>query len=175
LNKTLALAALALSAVLLAPAGARADWGIRAGLEAPLATHTDSGSYSIGDSLQPGLDVMVLKGPSDFIALGAELKVGFASTSDYRRTGTTIGPNLTINIPALPLFLRGALPIKVEPGGVALGLRLAVGFKINLPVLGFYFELTGDMPIVGKDSSGFSPDAFSTQTLGAGLGIELRI
>lgn len=175
MNRTLGLATLALTALVLAPTTARADWGIRGGLEAPIATHFDGGSYTIGDTFQPGLNVLVLKGPSDFIALGAELKIGFASTSNFTRTGTTIGPNITLNIPVLPVFVRGALPIRIEPEGVALGLRLAAGLKLNLPVVGFYFELTGDMPLAGKDSGGGSPGIFSTQTFGAGLGIELRI
>ena len=177
--KTLAATALSLAALTLAPATARADWGIRGGLEAPLVTHVNGGgSYGITDSLQPGLDVLILKGPSDFIALGAELKIGFASTSNRTRTGTSIGPNITINIPVLPLYVRGALPIKFEPEGVGIGLRLAAGFKLNLPVIGFYLELFGDMPIVGKnqtDAFADSPAAFSYQRLGAGLGIELRI
>lgn len=176
--RSLATAAVAAAALALVPSAARADWGIRGGLEAPLVTHASGGSYNIGDSLQPGLDVMVLKGPSDFIALGAELKIGFASTSNFTRTGTTIGPNLTINIPVLPLYARAALPIKIEPEGVGLGLRLAAGLKLNLPFIGFYLEFFGDMPLAGKNGTvpnAPSPDPFSTQTFGAGLGVELRI
>ncbi|MBS2021440.1 MAG: hypothetical protein JST92_03465 [Deltaproteobacteria bacterium] len=168
MTRTLATAALALCALALAPA-ARADgWGIRAGLEAPLVTRVnDAGSYNIGDSIQPGLDVLVLKGPSDFIALGGELNVGFASTSNFERTGTTIGPTLLINIPVLPLYARAALPIRVEPNGVALGLRLAAGLKFSIPIVGIYLEAFGDMPLADK------VDAFSYQRFGAGAGVQL--
>lgn len=176
--RSLATAAIAAAALALVPSQARADWGIRGGLEAPLVTHASGGTNSISDGLQPGLDVMILKGPSDFIALGAELKIGFASTSNLTRTGTSIGPNLTINIPLLPLYARAALPIKIEPEGVGIGLRVAAGLKLNLPFIGFYLELFGDTPLAGKNSTvpnAPNPDAFSTQTFGAGLGVELRI
>jgi hypothetical protein len=180
MKRSLAVALVA--AALTLPAAARADnpgWGIRAGLEAPLATHiNDGGSFSIGDSFQPGLNILVQKGPSDLIAFGLEGQVNFVSTGDstkYKRTGTSIGPEVMLNIPVVPLYLRVALPIRIEPSFPEFGLRVAAGFKINIPVVGIYVEGVADMPFVGNNTSGKTENAFSQQILSVGAGIEIRI
>jgi len=174
------LAVAVVAAALVLPSAARADnpgWGISAGLEAPLATHiNDGGSFSIGDSFQPGLNVLVQKGPSDLIAFGLEGQVNFVSTNNhYTRTGTSIGPEVMLNIPVLPIYLRAALPIRIEPSFPEFGLRVAAGFKINIPFVGIYVEGVADMPFVGKDTSGNTQSVFARQVLSAGAGIEIRI
>jgi hypothetical protein len=178
---TAPLAALALLALCAAPTAARADWGIRLGGEVPLGIHNnDGGSISISDSVKPAIDLLVLKGPSDFIGFGLEGKVGFASTGNISgsgRTGTTVGPALILNVPVLPLYARASLPIRIEPDAVGLDLRLAAGLKFNVPFVGIYLEATADMPLAGKALGGAGADAklFGQQTIGVGAGIELRI
>jgi len=175
MTRSLALATLAAALVL--PSAARADWGIRAGLEAPVATHLNDGnSYSIGDTFQPSIDLLVQYGPSDIIAFGLEGRIGFASTNgNYTRTGTALGPELMLNIPVVPLYARVALPIRLEPDAAELGLRLAAGLKINFAFVGIYLEGVADMPFVGKDTSGNHEDAFSHQVISVGAGVEFRI
>ena len=164
-------AAAALLALCAAPTAARADWGLRVGGEVPLATHVnDGGSYDISNGIQPALDVLVLKGPNDFIGFGLEGNVGFASTGSLTRTGTAVGPALILNIPVLPLFARASLPIHLEPGDVSVGLRLGAGLQFNLPFIGIYLEATADMPFAGS-----SQKFLGSQVFGVGAGVEIRI
>jgi hypothetical protein len=170
------LAALAAAAVALAPSAAKADWGIRLGGEVPLATHVnDGGSYSISDSVQPAADLLILKGPSDFIGFGLEGHIGFASTGSLQRTGSSVGPAVILNVPVLPLFVRASLPIRIEPDPVAVGLRLGAGFKFNVPFVGIYLEATADMPFAGKNVGGSDAKFLGSQVIGVGAGVEIRI
>ncbi len=171
----LAVSTAALCSLCLLPRAARADWGIRAGLEAPIASHVNSvGSYSIGDSFQPALDILVQKGPNDFIAFGLEGHIGFASTgAGYSRTGESIGPEMMINIPVLPLYASAELPIRIDPNGPAVGLRIAAGFKFSVPFVGIYLEAAADLPLAGNDPGGASVNAFSEQVFSVGAGVQL--
>ncbi len=174
------LAAAVIVAALALPSSAHADnpgWGIRAGLEAPLVTHrNDAGnSFNIGTSFQPAVNLLIQKGPSDLIAFGVEGHVNFLSTNTFTRTGTSIGPEVMLNVPVVPLYLRVALPIRIEPAAAELGLRVAAGVKINIPFVGIYIEGVADMPFVGNDVTGNAETAFSKQILSLGAGIEIRI
>lgn len=169
--------AAALAAALVIPAAARADWGIRAGLEMPVGTHiNDGGSYSIADSVQPALNLMVLKGPSDLIGFGLEGRIGFAASGNgYQRTGTAVGPAMIVNVPVLPLYVRASLPIHLEPSPVTVGVRLGAGFKFNLPFVGIYLEGTADMPLAGGNTdAGQSTKFFGSQQFSVGAGGEFR-
>ncbi len=170
LLRTTALAALAAFTICAAPSAARADWGLRVGGEVPLATHiNDGGSYTISDGIQPAIDVLVLKGPSDFIGFGLEGNIGFASTGSLQRTGSFVGPAMILNVPVLPFFARASLPIHLEPHDVSVGLRLGAGFKFNLPFVGIYLEATADMPFAGTGQK-----FLGSQVIGLGAGAELR-
>ena len=165
----LVMSAAALSCLCLLPSAARADWGIRAGLEVPLATHVnDAGSYSISDGIQPAVDLLVQKGPNDFIAFGVEGHIGFAGTGNLTRTGESIGPEMMINIPVLPLYASAELPILIEPNGPAVGLRVAGGFKFNVPFVGIYLEVAADLPLAGNNVT-----AFGSQVFSVGAGVQL--
>ena len=179
MNKLLTGSVLALAALALAPAPARADWGIRLGLEAPLVTHdSDRGSNTISDGLKPAIDLLVLKGPNDFIGFGLEGHVGFASTGAAttlsQRTGTSIGPTMIINVPLLPIYARIALPVRIEPSAPAVDLRLAGGLKLNLPFVGLYLELAADSPLAGKYNDGSDGKLFARQIISLGAGAEVR-
>jgi hypothetical protein len=160
----LALASLAALA-LAAPTAARAEIGIRAGLEAPLITHTSSGSYNFTDTLQPAIDVLVSYYPAGIIGFDVEIREGFAGTSFGTRTGTAIGPGITLNPPVLPLYVRASLPIHLEPNDVTVDLRGAAGLSFNLVILSIYLEGALEFPLAGNNVTAFNAQQFS---LGAG-------
>jgi hypothetical protein len=155
----------ALAVVLAAPL-ARADIGIRAGLEAPLVTHSSAGSISISDGIAPALDVLLSYYPAGIIGFDIEGREGFAGTGNWTRTGTAIGPGITINPPIIPLYLRASLPIHFEPGDVTFGLRAATGLSINLLILSIYLEGAVDFPLAGNNVTAFNVQTFS---LGGGV------
>jgi hypothetical protein len=157
-----------------APSAALADpseWGVRLGIEAPVATHVNDGaSYSIADTIQTAVDLLVVKGPRDFVGFGFEGRVGFAGTNGYGRAGTSIGPTMTLNIPVVPIFLRGALPIHLEPGSIGVRMRLTAGLKVNLQIVGLYLEGILDLPLAGLDNA----TLFGVQQFSLGAGGEVR-
>ena len=180
MSKLLTGTVLALAALTAVPPSAKADWGIRLGVEAPLLTHdNDLGSNTISDGIKPAIDLLVLKGPSDFIGFGLEGHVGFASTGAAttlgQRSGSTIGPAMIINVPILPVYVRASLPIRIEPNAPAVDLRVAAGLKLNLPFVGLYLELAADSPLAGKYAGGADGKFFGRQIFSLGLGAELRI
>ena len=156
--------------------------GLRIGLETPMYTHQSqngqSTTFSIGDTFQPTINVLVEYYPIGMIGLGLEAREGFLATGTisncvgancgYRRTGTSLGPNLTLDLAPIPLYVRAAVPIHVEPDPVRLDFRVAGGLKLGLSVFSIYLELLGDFPLAGSGVS-----AFSTQQLGLGTGVWL--
>jgi len=167
--------ALAIVAMTAAALPARATIGIRAGLEVPVVTHVSgsgtsgSSSYNFSDSLQPALNVLISAYPFSIIGFDAEIREGFAATGGLKRTGTKIGPGVTINPPLLPIYVRASLPIHLEPDDMNLGLRLAGGLSFNLVLLSLYLEGAVDLHIAGKQS-GLSVDPFSSQQVSLGAG-----
>jgi hypothetical protein len=167
-------------AVLAAPAISNAQIGVRLGLETPLYTHFDqngqSGSYSIGDTFQPAINVLVEYYPIHNIGLGLEFKEGFVATGTvnncvslncgYTRTGTNLGPNVTLDLVPLPIFLRAALPVHLEPGSVTWNFRAAGGLEIGIAFASLYLELAADFPMVGSGVS-----FFGSQQLAVGAGL----
>jgi len=166
--------------VLAAPAVAYSDIGLRLGLETPLYTHFSqngqSGSFSIGDTFQPSITVLLEYDPVGLIGIGLEFREGFAATGSnsgtctasvdcYHRTGTSLGPNLTLDFSPLPVFARAAIPVHIEPGDARMDFRLAGGAKFAI----FYAELTADFPLAGNNMS-----AFSSQRIGIGAGLWLK-
>ena len=168
----LALASLlALTALAAAPRSASAtEIRLRGGLEAPLISHYSSGSssatYNFTDSLQPALNLMLSAYPSSLLGFDAEFRYGFAGTGSFGRTGTSIGPGITLNPPVLPLYVRASLPIHLEPGDVNVGLRIAGGLSIPLVLLSIYLEGAADFPLAGN-----SVDAFNSQVFSLGGGV----
>lgn len=154
-------------------AASAAEFGLRGGLETPLYAHFSnsgtSGSFSIGDSFQPTINVLAELYPTSLIGFGIEGQFGVAATGDgFTRTGTKVGPNVTFNFAPVPLFVRAALPIHVEPGDLFLNLRAAGG--LNLPLIpklmSLYVEAAFDFPLTG---AGFDPFSRQQVNLGAGL------
>lgn len=162
-------------AVLCVPAMSHAQLGLRVGLETPIYTHFDnsglSGSYSIGDTFQPAINVLAEFYPIGNIGLGLEFREGFTSTGGniYMRTGTFLGPNVTLDLSPLPFFVRAALPIHLEPDYRAMNLRLAGGLKIGIPLAALYIEATADFPVIQSNVT-----VFSTQQFGVGAGLWVK-
>ncbi len=162
-------------AVLCVPAISHAQFGIRGGLETPFYTHFDnnglSGSYWLGDTFKPAINVLAEFYPIGNVGLGLEFIEGFTATgTGYTRTGTFLGPNLTIDFGPIPLFVRGSFPIHLEPDVRYMNLRLAGGLKIGIPLVSLYAEVTTDFPLFGDNVS-----AFKTQQFGVGAGVWLKL
>jgi hypothetical protein len=165
------IAALATPAV-----GYGSEIGLRLGLETPVYTHYSqngvSGSFSLGDTFRPSITALLEYYPIGLLGIGLEGRVGFLATGtmpncvgtncSYQRTGTSIGPNATLDFSPLPVYGRAAIPIHIEPGDVRMDFRLAGGARFAI----FYAELTADFPLAGNNIS-----AFSTQQLGLGAGL----
>jgi hypothetical protein len=162
-------------AVLCVPAMSHADIGLRVGLENPIYSHVDSGVrsgwFSIGDSWQPAINALLEYYPIGNIGVGLEFREGFAATGNgYGRTGTFLGPNVTFDAQPVPLFVRAALPIHLEPNVRYMNLRLAGGLKIGIPLAALYLEATADFPLFGDNVTAFSsPTEFG---VGAGLWVK---
>jgi hypothetical protein len=170
-------AAIVLAALVAVPAAARADIGIRAGLEALIASHDGNAGKTavfLGDQSVVTGDLMLQYWlPANIVSLDAEI----AEAYDFKagnRVGTTFRPGITISPPVLPIYLRGAIPIDFEgPNNrpTIAGLRLGVGTNIGLPVAKLYIEADADFPLFGGTGA---PSAFSQQNLSLGAGVAFR-
>jgi len=161
-------------AVLCVPAVSNAQFGLRGGLETPFYTHVEStgrsGWFSIGDTFQPAINVLAEYYPIGNVGVGLEFREGFAATgTGYTRTGTFLGPNVTLDFVPIPLFVRGALPIHLEPDVRYVNLRLAGGLKIGIPLAALYIEATADFPVIQSNVT-----VFSTQQFGVGAGLWVK-
>src|SRR5258708_7403039 len=157
--------------------------GLRVGLESPIYSHADQNgqslSFSIGDTFQPAIDVLLEYYMNSFVALGLEGREGFLATGNnptvsgcvggvcrYQRTGTYLGPNLTIDLAPIPIFVRAGVPFHVEPSPFHLDFRAAGGLKIGVPFISFYAEVVADFPLPGSGVNAFSSQEFA---IGAGI------
>ncbi len=170
---SISLAALALAFAAL-PSGARAETAaVRIGIEAPVytrySTNGTSTSYSIGDSLQPAINLLLSYKPDPVFAFEAEFREGFAHTGDgsrYSRTGTAIGPGIRLSPGSIPFYVRASLPIHVEPSPVVVGLRGAGGLEIGLAALSLYLEVAVDTSLVGGSVANNSGTSTSSSNVG---------
>ena len=158
-------------ALLLAPTAAHAQWSIRGGGETPLYFHSSSNgqsySFSIGDSFQPTLDIIGGFYVLPILSLDVEFRRGLAATgTGYSRQLTYLGPGVTLDIPATPLYARASLPIQLEDTAVFF-LRVGGGLKlIDMAFFRFYLEVSADFPYAGSGVS-----FFGSQAVNAGLGV----
>jgi len=171
---------LALVAALTIPTVASAaSFGLRGGLETPLYANFSgggtSGSYSIGDTFKPTINLLAEIYPVSLIGLGVEGQINVAATGNGTfsyRNGTFVGPNVTFNFAPVPLFVRAAFPIHLEPGTAFVNFRAAGG--LNLPLIpklmSLYVEAAFDFPLGGNH---FSPFDYQQVNVGAGLWFKL--
>jgi hypothetical protein len=167
--------AIALLAAAVVPSVARADTvDLRVGVEAPLWTHdknrATSQSYSIGDTLQPALNVLLGFKTNPLLAFDLEFREGFASTggTNFSRTGTAIGPGLRLQPTGFPVYVRASVPIHVEPSPVTVGLRGAAGLEFSLVVVSLYLEGAVDTTLAGGSVANLSGTSTSTSNVGFG-------
>ena len=172
--KSLLLAAAAAAALI--PGAARADLAVRLGAELVLAHHDSNGggTTSIADSLQPSANLMLSYSPISILSFDGELSEKFKTNpapTESSRQGTTVRLGITLSPPILPIYLRAAVPLHLEPSPFFAGARLGVGLTLlSLVVAKIYLEGDADFPLFGGTNS---PSAFSAQDFSLGAGVAL--
>jgi hypothetical protein len=171
------------AALIAAPFAARADTGLRIGLEAQIAQHDDTGTHWISDNWPLAGDLMLSYWtPGSIVSFDLEFSEQFylssSSGSGSGRIGTVIRPGVRISPPVIPVYIRGALPINVETAmgdRELLDLRLGVGFNIPLVLFKVYIEADADFPLSSKDTgAGSSISAFNRQAIFLTSGLDFR-
>jgi hypothetical protein len=169
------------AALVAAPFAARADTGLRVGLEANVATHSDAGTSWISDNWPLAGNLMLSYWtPGSIVSFDLEVSEQFAASGPASgRIGTVIRPGVRISPPVIPFYIRGALPINVETANgerELLDLRLGAGINIPLVLFKIYVEADVDFPLSSKTlaGGGSSISAFNTQTILLGAGLDFR-
>ena len=171
------------AALLAAPLAARADTGLRLGLEANVATHDGTGTHWISDNWPFAGNVMLSYWtPGSYLSFDLELAEQFflsAPAGASSRIGTVVRPGIRLTPPLLPIYIRGALPINVETATgerELLDARLGVGFNIPLLLFKVYLEADADFPLTSKTRSGGGSNisAFNYQAFYVGGGLDFR-
>lgn len=172
--------------LLAVPSVARAEiFGVRVGAEAPLYTYASktaggTTSYSISDTFQPAINVLVGFQILPFLNLGVEGREGISASNGGTRTGTFLGPSITFGSGGGGFFNRTALPIHLEPGGRYVTIRNATGLAVSISAVSIYAEGLFDYSFSGNyfalaagNVQGLA-NASYTVALGAGAGLWLR-
>ena len=171
------------AALLAAPLAARADTGLRLGLEANIATHdSNTGTSWISDNWPFAGNVMLSYWtPGSIVSFDLELSEQFffsPPAGANARIGTVIRPGVRISPPVIPFYIRGALPINVETATgerELLDLRLGAGINIPLVLFKVYVEADVDFPLSSKDTGvGSSISAFNRQSIWLSSGLDFR-
>jgi hypothetical protein len=172
------------AALLAAPLAARADGGLRLGVEANVATHSDSGGTSwLGDNWPLAGNVMLSYWtPGSIVSFDLEFAEQFylnAPAGASSRIGTVIRPGVRISPPLFPIYIRGALPINVETATgerELLDARVGVGLNIPLVLFKIYLEADADFPLTSKTRAGGGSNisAFNYQSFYLGGGLDFR-
>jgi hypothetical protein len=172
------------AALIAAPFAARADTGLRIGLEAQIASHdATTGTTWITDNWPLAGDVMLSYWtPGSIVSFDLELSEQFFLSSSAGtgsgRIGTVVRPGVRISPPVIPLYIRGALPINVETANgerELLDLRLGAGFNIPLGLFKIYIEADADFPLSSKTVAGGSQiSAFNRQSIWLTSGLDFR-
>ena len=170
------------AALVAAPFAARADTGLRVGLEANIATHDDAGTHWISDNWPLAGDVMLSYWtPGSIVSFDLELSEQFYLSSPAgasARIGTVVRPGVRISPPVIPVYIRGALPINIETATgerELLDLRLGVGFNIPLVLFKVYIEADADFPLSSKTvGAGSQISAFNRQAIFLTSGLDFR-
>ena len=151
------------AALIAAPLAARADTGLRIGLEAQIATHdATTGTNWITDNWPLAGDLMLSYWtPGSIVSFDLEFSEQFYLSSpsgQSGRIGTVIRPGIRISPPVIPIYIRGALPINVET---------AEGLSQK--------EIAGSLVISSKTVAGGSQiSAFNRQSIWLTSGLDFR-
>jgi hypothetical protein len=169
-------AAFAIAALAAAPAHAQVK--IRLGAETQLLDHVNSPSSTtwLTDQWRPSVVGMLGFYVLPFLSIDGEIAEAFQVNpppGQDSRIGTTFRLGATFEPPLVPIYVRAAFPLHLEPSPVFASMRAAVGTLIGPPVAKLYLELAADFPL-GVGGSG-SPDFFSRQTVSVGAGLQLNL
>ncbi len=181
------LQSLALVAVLLVPAAARADdasFGVRAAYLVPMYVNTgqptspgaSAHTYGVGDKWLSNLDVLLSWYPVSFISVDVEGQFNLSGTdARYPMTGIYVGPGVTFDFPMF-LYARVSLPIQVTgeqfQGSLSkptFFLRAGGGLKLEFFILRLYLEVTADFAYAGSNVS-----FFGSQTVNVAAGVWVK-
>ncbi len=171
---------LVLAAVLLAaPLAARADIGLRGGLEANIATHTSStGTQTLTDNWPLSADVMLSYwAPGSIISFDAEFAREFYASPPTGASGGiswVFRPGIRLSPPVLPIYFRAALPLNIENTNPreTVDLRLGVGLTFPLVLFKIYLEADADFPISSESSRNIS--AFNAYSVWLASGVDFK-
>jgi hypothetical protein len=170
---------LVLAAVLLAaPLAARADIGLRGGLEANIATHNNGSTQYLTDNWPLAGDVMLSYWtPGSILSLDAEISRQFYASPPTGASGGiawVFRPGVRLAAPVLPIYARAALPINLESATEreTVDLRLGVGMNIPLVLFKIYLEVDADFPLSSNSTANIS--AFSAYSVWLASGVDFR-
>ncbi len=167
------------AALLAAPLAARADLGLRAGLEANIATHSSSGGTQyLTDNWPLAGDVMLSYWtPGSILSLDLEASRQFYASPPTGVSGGIawiLRPGVRLAAPVLPIYARAALPIIVDSPTPreTLDLRLGVGMTIPFVLFKLYIEADADFPLSSESSANIS--AFNAYSVWLASGVDFR-
>ena len=170
---------LVLAAVLLAaPLAARADIGLRAGLEANIATHVSGSTQYLTDNWPLSGDVMLSYwAPGSIISFDAEFARQFFASPPAGQSGGiawVFRPGIRLSPPVLPIYVRAALPLNISSTNPreTVDLRLGVGMTLPLVLFKIYIEADADFPISSESSTNIS--AFNAYSVWLASGVDFR-
>ncbi len=169
------------AALLAAPLAARADIGLRLGADAGIAHHDSNGNgntYFITDHWPLAADVMLSYWlPGSILSLDGELSESFQlnpPAGQDARTGTTFRVGATFSPPVLPIYIRAALPLHLEPSPFVTSLRVGAGLTLPLVLFKIYIEGDADFPLFSSSVNGQTIGAFSQQDISLGAGLQFK-
>jgi hypothetical protein len=181
----LALAAI-LAALVAAPA-ARADTKVRVGAEAVIGAHDKNGGWTtLTDRFLPSANLMIgWTTPLDILSIDLEISEQFLTNpgpGEDSRQGTTLRPGITLSAPVIPIYVRAAIPLHIEPSPFQSYARVGVGLAFNFVAASVYVEGDADFPLFGGDRTvlingiptAASTDPFSQQIFSAGAGLQFK-
>lgn len=164
--------------LLAAPLAARAEIGLRIGPEVSLFYHDGAGTHFLSDNFPVAGNLMLSYWtPGQLISIDLEVAEQFyfkdVPGNLSNRLGTVLRPGVRVSPPAIPLYLRAALPIRVEapsPYGTGdVSLRLGAGLTVPLVLFGLYIEGDVETPLGGNNTK-----AFDTWQFVASGGLDFR-
>ena len=183
------LPSLVLAVTLAVPAGARADWGVRAAYLVPMYVNTGVTpsvgesiySYNVSNTWLSNIDALVSWYPISWLSVDVEGQFNLTGTNPaYPMTGIYVGPGVTFDFP-LFLYARASLPIQVSgssyppaPATSILSqptffLRAGGGLKLDLFFLRLYLEATADLSMCGSGTT-----FFSAKTINVAAGVWVK-
>ncbi|HZX97255.1 MAG TPA: hypothetical protein VFE90_22260 [Myxococcales bacterium] len=166
------------AALLAAPLAARADLGLRGGLEANIATHSNGSTQVLTDNWPLAGDLMLSYWtPGSILSIDAEISRQFFANPPVGQTGGiawVFRPGIRLSPPVLPIYARAALPINIDSNNPreTVDLRLGVGLTIPLVLFKIYIEADADFPLSSESTANIS--AFSGYSVWLASGIDFR-